>query len=83
MSSDRTGALHLVSAYSTEAGLVLARRAVERKSSEITPIPELLDMLSLKGAIRHDRRDGNAKEDRPAQCVVDRGADYVLALKGQ
>ena len=41
MSSDRTGALHLVSDYATEAGLVLAQRAVERKSNEITAIPEL------------------------------------------
>ena len=51
MSSDGTGALHLVSAYATEAGLVLAQRAVEGKSNEITAIPELLDMLNLKGAI--------------------------------
>ena len=29
---------------------------------------------------RHDRRDGNAKEI--ARRIVDRGADYVLALKG-
>ena len=49
MSSDGTGALHLVSAYATEAGLVLAQRAVEGKSNEITAIPELLDMLNLKG----------------------------------
>jgi hypothetical protein len=39
MSSERTGALHLVSAYAAELGLVLAQRAVERQSSEITAIP--------------------------------------------
>ena len=33
MSSDGTGALHLVSAYATEAGLVLAQRAVDGKSN--------------------------------------------------
>ncbi len=48
-SPDGKGALHLVSAYATEAGLVLAQRAVEGKSNEIRAIPELLDMLNLKG----------------------------------
>ena len=46
-----SGALHVVSAYAHEAGLVLAARAVETKGNEITAIPELLDMLALEGAI--------------------------------
>src|ERR1700685_3275241 len=50
-SPDGKGALHLVSAYATEAGLGLAPRAVDGKSNEITAIPELLDMLNLKGAM--------------------------------
>ncbi len=41
------GALHVVSAYAHEAGLVLAARAVEGKSNEITAIPELLGMLRV------------------------------------
>ena len=52
MSSDGTGALHLVSAYATGAGLVLAQRAVEGKSNEITAIPELLDMASAMACNR-------------------------------
>ena len=64
-SPDGKGALHVVSAYATEAGLVLAQRAVDGKSNEIKAIPELLDMLALKGAI--DRRHGDAEGDRPAQ----------------
>ena len=80
MSSDGTGALHLVSAYATEAGLVLAQRAVEGKSNEITAIPELLDMLNLKGAIVTIDAMGTQKEI--ARRIVDKGADYVLALKG-
>ena len=48
---DGTGALHLVSAYASAAGLVLAQRAVDGKSNEITAIPKLLDMLNIKGAI--------------------------------
>ena len=62
-SPDGTGALHLVSAYATEAGLVLTHRAVEGKSNEITAIPELLDMLNLKGAIVTIDAMGTQKED--------------------
>ena len=79
-SPDGKGALHLVSAYATEAGLVLAQQAVEGKSNEITAIPELLDMLNLKGAIVSIDAIGTQKEI--ARRIVDKGADYGLALKG-
>jgi predicted transposase YbfD/YdcC len=79
-SPDGKGALHLVSAYATEAGLVLAQRAVDGKSNEITAIPELLGMLNLKGAIVSIDAMGTQKEI--ARRIVDKGADYVLALKG-
>ncbi len=57
-----------------------AQRAVEGKSNEITAIPELLDMLNLKGAIVTIDAMGTQKEI--ARRIVDKGADYVLALKG-
>lgn len=79
-SPDGKGALHVVSAYATEAGLVLAQRAVDGKSNEIMAIPELLDMLNLKGAIVTIDAMGTQKEI--ARRIVDKGADYVLALKG-
>ncbi len=43
-------ALHLVSAFATEARLVVAQTAVSEKSNEITAIPELLKLLDLRGA---------------------------------
>ena len=55
-------ALHLISAYATEPRLVLAQREVDGKSNEITAIPELSDMLNLKGADHFDRRDRDQKE---------------------
>ena len=79
-SPDAKGALHLVSAYATEAGLVLAQQAVDGKSNEITAIPELLDMLNLKGAIVSI--DAMGTQTEIARRIVDKGADYVLALKG-
>ena len=77
-SPDGKGALHLVSAYATQAGL--AQRGVDGKSNEITAIPELLDMLTLKGAIVSIDAMGTRKEI--AGRIVDKGAHYVLALKG-
>ena len=79
-SPDGKGALHLVSAYATEAEVVLAQQAVDGKSNEITAIPELLDMLNLKGAIVTIDAMGTQKEI--ARRIADQGADYVLALKG-
>ena len=43
--------LHLVSAYATEHGLVLAQRAAEEKKGELTVLPELLDGLDLRGCL--------------------------------
>lgn len=73
------GALHLVSAFAHEAGLVLAQRAVADKSNEITAIPELLDMLELKGAIV--TLDAMGTQKAIAARIIDSKADYLLALK--
>jgi hypothetical protein len=44
-------ALHTVSAWSSEHGLVLAQEKVDSKSNEITAVPRILPLLNLKGAI--------------------------------
>lgn len=74
------GALHLVSAYAHEAGLILSQRAVDGKSNEITAIPDLLDMLALEGVVVTIDAMGAQKEI--ATKIVAKKADYVLALKG-
>src|ERR1700724_4882751 len=43
--SRKLGALHVVSAWASEAGLTLGQVAVDAKSNEITAIPELLELL--------------------------------------
>jgi len=43
--------LHMVSAWGCEQRLVLAQIATDAKSNEITAVPKLLKMLSLKGTI--------------------------------
>lgn len=88
---DTTGkdALHLVSAYAHEAGLVIGQRAVDAKSNEITAIPELLDLLILTEAIvtiaNHlacAKIDAMGTQKDITAKIRERKADYLLALKG-
>jgi len=71
--------LHLVSAWATEARVMLGQVAVDAKSNEITAIPVLLELLDLKGCIVTIDAMGCQKEI--AATIRDREADYVLALK--
>jgi predicted transposase YbfD/YdcC len=75
-----TSALHMVSAWGCEQRLVLAQIATDAKSNEITAVPKLLEMLSLKGCIV--TVDALNCQRDIAQQIVDQGGDYVLALKG-
>jgi predicted transposase YbfD/YdcC len=78
--TSKLGALHLVSAWATEANLSLGQVAVEGKSNEITAIPQLLELLDLKGALITIDAMGCQKEI--AKKIVAGGGDYVLAVKG-
>src|SRR3954467_3248811 len=72
--------LHLVSAYATEGGLVLAQRAAEEKRGELTVLPDLLDGLDLRGCLVS--LDALACHPGVAERIAGRGGDYLLALKG-
>lgn len=72
--------LHLVSAWASEAKLSLGEVAVEGKSNEIKAIPELLKLLDLKGALV--TIDAIGCQKAIAQQIVDKGGDYLLAVKG-
>ena len=73
------GALHLVSAWATERGLVLGQVATAEKSNEITAIPALLRLLALEGVVV--TVDAMGRRTAIAARVVEQGAGYVLALK--
>ena len=73
-------ALHLVSAWATANRLVLGQVATDAKSNEITAIPELLRLLDVQGAIV--TIDAAGTQTAIAEQIVEQGADYVLALKG-
>src|SRR5271163_2646836 len=72
--------LHMVSAWGCEQRMVLAQIATDTKSNEITAVPKLLAMLSLKGTIV--TTDALNCQRAIAQQIIDQGGDYVLALKG-
>jgi predicted transposase YbfD/YdcC len=72
--------LHLVSAYATEVGIVLAQRATETKGGELAVLPGLLDGLDLAGCLVS--LDALACQPAIAERIVGRGGDYLLALKG-
>jgi predicted transposase YbfD/YdcC len=74
------GALHSVSVWASEFGLSLGQVACAEKSNEITAIPELLRLVDINGAII--TIDAMGTQKAIAEQVVDSGADYVLALKG-
>jgi predicted transposase YbfD/YdcC len=81
-SRDKAGgfkALHLVSAWASEACLTLGLVAVEDKSNEITAIPKLLQVLDLEGALVSIDAMG-CQKDIAAQ-VREQQADYLLAVK--
>lgn len=73
------GAIDMVSAWASENELVLGQVKVDTKSNEITAIPQLLQMIAVAGCIV--TVDSMGCQVEVAQTCVDRGADYVLALK--
>ena len=72
--------LHLVSAWSAANGVVLGQEKTAQKSNEIKAIPELLNALSIKGCLVTIDAMGCQKEI--AKQIVEKKADYLLALKG-
>lgn len=73
-------AIHMVSAFAARQRLVLGQVKVAEKSNEIVAIPRLLDMMSIEGAVVTIDAMGCQRDI--AKKVIDKKADYILALKG-
>jgi predicted transposase YbfD/YdcC len=76
----KTKAIHNVSAWAAKGGYVFGQLKTEDKSNEITAIPELLNMLFIKGCIVSIDAMGCQKDI--AECIVSKKSDYVFSLKG-
>lgn len=81
-SHDKTNgkaAIHLLSAWASENGIVLGQRKVDSKTNEITVIPELLRLLNVTGCLV--TIDAIGCQTDIAQAIRDEKADYLLCLK--
>jgi predicted transposase YbfD/YdcC len=73
-------AIHMMSAFACENGVVLGQQKTDCKSNEITAIPVLLDLLEIKGCLVII--DAMGCQKAIAQKILDKDANYLLALKG-
>jgi len=71
--------LHVVSAWASRQRLVLGQEPVGEKANEIVAIPLLLERLHLAGALV--TIDAMGTQTAIAQTILNKGADYLLALK--
>jgi predicted transposase YbfD/YdcC len=71
--------VHMVSAWCNTNGMVIGQEKVASKSNEITAIPELLEMLVVKGGLF--TIDAMGCQEKIAEKIVAKEGDYVLAVK--
>ena len=72
-------AIHRVSAFATQSGLVLGQEKTCEKSNEITAIPTLRKTMDLKGTLISMDAMGCQKDI--AALIRERQGDYLLAVK--
>jgi predicted transposase YbfD/YdcC len=72
--------IHMVSAFAARQRLVMGQVAVAEKSNEIVAIPALLDMMAIEGAVV--TIDAMGCQRSIATKIIDKKADYIIALKG-
>ncbi len=76
---NRKSAIHMVSAFATANMVTLGQVKVDEKSNEITAIPELLNLLAIKGCII--TIDAMGCQTAIAEKIKEGGGDYVLSVK--
>ena len=72
-------ALHVVTAFGTGARVAIAQRAVVGGENETLTARRLLETLALDGVLVTG--DAMHAHDGTAQVIIDRGGDYLFALK--
>ena len=78
--NDQQKALHIVTAWSSSHQLVLGQKKVDKKSNELTAIPELIEMLEIAGSVI--TIDAMGCQKNITSLIVKKKGDYILALKG-
>jgi predicted transposase YbfD/YdcC len=77
--SQKLKALQVVSAWAGQTGITLGQVAVATKATDITALPQLLELLDVRDKIVTIDAMGCQKEI--AQAIVEGGGDYILAVK--
>ena len=72
-------AIHMVSAWAAKNRLVLGQLKVDKKSNEITAIPELIEVIEVAGCIVTIDAMGCQKEI--VKLITEQDADYIITLK--
>ena len=78
-SNGKKSPFHMVSAWATQASMVLGQVKVNEKSNEITAIPELIDLLDITDSII--TIDAMGTQVDIAKKIIDNDANYILAVK--
>ena len=73
-------AICMVSAWATKNQITLGQVKAEEKSNEISAIPELLELLNVKGCLVTIDAAGSQKKN--TEIIIDQEGDYLLAVKG-
>lgn len=73
-------ASHVVSAWATNLGVCFGQVKTDEKSNEIKAIPELLELLDLKGVIV--TIDAMGCQKKIAEKITEKKSNYVISLKG-
>lgn len=77
--SSNQKSIHMVSAWANQNQVVLGQIKTDDKSNEITAIPKLIELLELKDTIV--TIDAMGTQKKIAEVIIEKEADYVLALK--
>ena len=72
-------AMHMLNAYATKRGIVIAQKTVDGKTNEITALPELLDEMDIKGCVIST--DAMGCQKKVTSKIIAKEADYMLAVK--
>ncbi len=68
-----------MSAFVAENQIILEELTVEEKSNEITAVPELLDLIDVKGDIV--TADTMSCQKKIVEKIIEKRSDYTIGLK--
>lgn len=72
--------IHTLNAWAVNRGVCLASLPVDKKSNEITSVPEILELIDIKGATV--TVDALNTQKNIAKKIKHEGGEYALAVKG-